>query len=150
MIFLLITFFIFYNFLGCGVDIGCSLNGDVYLVGCGRGTWGFPLFRWNRAADSFCLMDGSGIKIDGAPNGAVWVVNSHNLIFKRENNRYINIDGMAHDITCANNGDVYHIGNEFSIWKRSVLDWIRIDGQGQSCSCGLSLWVIRHDGCILH
>ena len=88
-------------------------------------------------------MDGSGIRIDGAPNGAVWVVNSHNLIFKRENNRYINIDGLAHDITCANNGDIYHIGNEFSIWKRIAMDWLRIDGQGQSVSCGLSLWVLN-------
>jgi hypothetical protein len=95
-------------------------------------------------------MDGSGTRIDGAPNGACWVTNRWGNIFKRENNRYIQIDGIAWDITVANNGDVYHVGNEFSIWKKILLDWLRIDGQGANISCGLSLWVIRKDGVILH
>lgn len=136
--------------LACGIDIGCSLNGDVFIIGCGTGSFGYPIYRWNRANDNFCIVDGSGVRIDAAPNGSFWVTNKYGNIFKRENNRYIQIDGVAWDITVSNSGEVYHRGNEYSIWKRIEMDWIRVDGEAYSLSCGDSLWVVRPDGVLLH
>ena len=139
----------FFN-IGCGIDIGAALNGDVFIVGCGRGPFGYPLYRWNRANDSFCILDGSGIRIDASPNGSVWLVNRYGNIYKRENNNYAQIDGIGWDITVANNGDVYHRGNEYSIWKRIAGDWERVDGYAASLSAGDSLWCVRSDGAVLH
>lgn len=136
--------------LGCGVDIGCAINGDVFIIGCGIGPFGFPIYRWDRANDSFAILDGSGVRIDGAPNGSIWTTNKFGNIYKRENNRYVQIDGIAWDITVANSGDVYHRGNEYSIWKRIEMDWIRVDGYSYALSCGDSLWVVRPDGVVLH
>jgi len=136
--------------IGCGVDIGCSLNGDVFIIGCGLCHFGYPVYRWNRATNSFCILDGSGTRIDGAPNGSLWLVNRFGNIYKRENNRYIQIDGIGWDITIGNSGDVYHRGNEYAIWKRIAMDWVRIDGYAASLSCGVTLWVVRPDGALLH
>eukprot|EP00340_Litonotus_pictus_P001153 CAMPEP_0170517940 /NCGR_PEP_ID=MMETSP0209-20121228/3751_1 /TAXON_ID=665100 ORGANISM="Litonotus pictus, Strain P1" /NCGR_SAMPLE_ID=MMETSP0209 /ASSEMBLY_ACC=CAM_ASM_000301 /LENGTH=217 /DNA_ID=CAMNT_0010803315 /DNA_START=132 /DNA_END=781 /DNA_ORIENTATION=- len=131
---------------GKGVDVGCSIMGDVFITGIGVGSFGFPIYRWNRATDNFCIVDGSGVRLDVAPNGALWTCNFYGNIFKRENNRYVQIDGIAWDLTCANSGDVYHRGNEYSIWKRISADWVRIDGYSMSLTAGDSLWVVRPDG----
>ncbi len=96
------------------------------------------------------MIDGSGVRLDAAPSGALWTTNYFGNIFKRENNRYVQIDGIAWDITVANSGDIYHRGNEYSIWKRISGDWVRIDGYAHSLSCGDSLWIVRPDGALLH
>lgn len=109
-------------------DIGIGKGGVLWATGKNG-----AIYRWNGAL--WVQMPGGALRVAVDPEGAAWVVNSGNQIYKYNNTswQWDLIPGGAKDVGVGADGSVWVIGANpvpggFDIYRRSGTDWVKVPG----------------------
>jgi hypothetical protein len=151
---------------GLARDIGAGADGSVWVIGTNPIGNDFGIFRWT--GRGWEAVDGAAVRIDVDENGDPWVVNSAGQVFRRVNDRWlqlpdlssvsvggITIPAAAKDIGIGANGAVWitarmRVGMQFQfgVFKWTGTSWDRVDGSAERIDVDRSgnPWVVNSAG----
>ena len=112
-------------------DIGVGANGSVWVIGKDKRGGGFGIHEW--AGNRWYRVVGGATRIDVAPDGKPWVVNSSNKIYRWNGRAWQQMPGAARDIGIGANGSVWVIGTDkrsggYGIYRWAGSTWKRVGG----------------------
>jgi hypothetical protein len=113
-------------------DVAVGDDRCVWVIGSAPLPGGFGIHRWN--GSDWDTVDGSAVRI--AVNGnEPWVVTNANTIFRRVDNRWVQVPGLARDIG-AGGGQVWiigtnPIGDNHDIHRWNGSGWTLVDGAAE-------------------
>ena len=90
------------------------------------------LYRWG--GEQWVQVDGYGVRVSVAPDGAAWVVNSQNEIYHFVNGRFDRLPGTATDIGVGGDGTAWIIGTDSNVYRWTHDNWERMPGTGVAIS----------------
>ena len=101
------------------------------------------LYRWG--GEQWVQVDGYGVRVSVAPDGAAWVVNSQNEIYHFVNGRFDRLPGTATDIGVGGDGTAWIIGTDSNVYRWTHDNWERMLGTGVAISVDRSgsAWVVN-------
>jgi hypothetical protein len=136
---------------GAAHDIGIGADGSVWVVGVAERSSGYAIYRLGRYG--WIEHEGSGVRIDVAPDGTPWVVNEDDRIYRLEGNVWRRIPGSAKDIGIGADGSVWVVGADeraggYGIWRYNGSGWTNVPGSGRQISVGPdgAPWVVNRTG----
>lgn len=136
---------------GAAHDIGIGADGSVWVVGVSARGGGYGIYRMGRYG--WIEHEGSGLRIDVAPDGTPWVINDEDRIFRLEGGQWRRVPGSARDIGIGADGSVWVIGADeraggYGVYRYTGSGWLKIPGSGRQISVGPdgAPWVVNRDG----
>ena len=162
---------------GCATDIGIGRGGEIYKTGCDQRDLGFGVYRlvcncpsrscykgcqnWRKPC-LFCFsfkeddrtcswfrIEGNGVKIDVAPSGNPYVINTLGEISQYDGTNWKKIKSVkAIDLTLSNEGVLLIVSDDNKIYKsvNEAFDlWMMLSGNAESITSGpfSQPWVVR-------
>jgi hypothetical protein len=96
-------------------DIGVGADGSVFVIGSDTAntTGGHSIYKLVNG-ELHKLQGCTGIRIAVSPQGAPWVVNESNLIFKYNAGAWTQLPGTGSDIGIGADGSVFAVGTQLS------------------------------------
>ena len=76
--------------------------------------------------EQWVQVDGYGVRVSVAPDGAAWVVNSQNDIHHFVNGRFDRLPGTATDIGVGGDGTAWIIGTDSNVYRWTHDNWERM------------------------
>jgi hypothetical protein len=144
-------------------DIGVSTGGAAWALGATTlpGSNDFPLYKWNSSTSTWDLKSGGGVRVDAAPDGSVWLVNSaHEIWHCNSSGTSCNkpYSQAATDIGVGSNGKLWIIGNtvvangDFNIleWDAATSTWQETNGGARRITVDSNgdPWICNNAGAI--
>lgn len=125
---------------GSASDIAIGSNGTIYKIGTDFSGGDASIAFWN--GSDWTTVSGGAKSIAVDSGGIPWVVNSANVIYRRNALSWEQVPGLARDIAAGPFGAVWITGtgvvgiSDFEIWSRceqcdAANKWVKVSGGGQ-------------------
>ena len=121
------------------VDIGAGAEGSVWAVGYPKNSFGFTIYKFIAASNTWKVVPGSAVRITVDRHGMPWVINSKSKVFKLNKANWVMQQGTGYDIGAGPDGSIFLVstvrgegrrGFEMQKYSKKESKFVNVYGHG--------------------